>query len=110
MLFDELSRFTAVIHSYGALSQVTNLGILAIETALAEERRGALALRTLPVPASGPSISQQVSRTKINILLLATQATIPFSDDPYFPLNNRKTRRPKTGMAWQNLRLTTLPH
>jgi len=59
MLFDELSRFTAVIHSYGALSQVTNLGILAIETALAEERRGALALRTLPVPPSGPSISQQ---------------------------------------------------
>ncbi|KNZ51517.1 uncharacterized protein VP01_391g5 [Puccinia sorghi] len=78
MLFDELSRFTAVIHSYGALSQVTNLGILAIETALAEERRGALALRTLPVPASGPSISQQKNTQAQNGDGLAKPA-------PYYP-------------------------
>ncbi|PLW05696.1 hypothetical protein PCASD_23628 [Puccinia coronata f. sp. avenae] len=58
MLFEELSRFTAVIQSYGALSQVTNLGILAIETALAEERRGTLAQQTLTVPATGSAVSQ----------------------------------------------------
>ncbi|WAQ93209.1 hypothetical protein PtA15_18A267 [Puccinia triticina] len=51
MLFDELSRFTAVIHSYGVLSQVTNLGILAIETALNEVRRGELAqVQALRIP------------------------------------------------------------
>ncbi|EFP87043.2 uncharacterized protein PGTG_13262 [Puccinia graminis f. sp. tritici CRL 75-36-700-3] len=58
MLFDELSRFTAVIHGYGVLSQVTNLGILAIETALAEVRRGELEPRTLRIPASTVSQAQ----------------------------------------------------
>lgn len=35
-MFNELTRFTKFIQSCGTLSKVTNLGILAIETALAQ--------------------------------------------------------------------------
>lgn len=63
MLFEELSRFTAMLRSYGTLSQVTNFGILAIETALAEVRRGALAdqalrLQTVKLPAEDTQVER----------------------------------------------------
>ncbi|MBW0511621.1 hypothetical protein O181_051336 [Austropuccinia psidii MF-1] len=58
-LFEELSRFTAGIQSYGALSQVTNYGILAIETALAEVRRGMLSEQGLTNNVCETSFKQE---------------------------------------------------
>ncbi|POW07712.1 hypothetical protein PSTT_08120 [Puccinia striiformis] len=81
MIFEELSRFTAVITSYGSLSKVTNLGIMAINIALVEVSRGGITQQNLRMPTSTVSQSQnEENPTESTAYYTASQVseTIPY--------------------------------